>query len=70
MKSYIIIDMFEKDFGCEGLPEGQEMETEVSLRTVDGEILEVTIPDAELVSKDINEGDWVHFTSAGEIVKE
>lgn len=70
MKSYVVIRLLEKDFGCEGLPVGEVIKTEVFLRDIDGNDIEVDVPDAELYAKDINEGDWVHFTAKGEIVKE
>lgn len=70
MKSHIIINLIEQDFGCEGRPQGMKAQTEATLRDMDGNIMTVTVEDDELVRKGINEGDWVHFTSDGEIVKE
>lgn len=70
MKLYVVTKMLEQDFGCEGIPEGKDVEIDVFLRDEEGNTLEVTIPDAELIRKDINEGDWVGFTAEGEIVKE
>lgn len=70
MKLYVVTKMQEQDFGCEGIPEGKEVETDVFLKDEDGNTHEVTVPDAELMRKGINEGDWVGFTTEGEILKE
>lgn len=70
MKSHLVINLVEADFGCEGRPEGMKTQTEVVLRDMDGNVITVTVEDEELVQKGINEGDWVHFTSGGEIVRE
>ncbi len=50
---YKVIDIIEPDFGCEGLPDGQEIYCEVILEN-NRECLTVKIPDAELYQKDIN----------------
>lgn len=70
MKSHLVINLVEADFGCEGRPEGMKLQTEVVLRDMEGNVITVTVDDEDLVKKSINEGDWVYFTSSGEIVKE
>lgn len=70
MTSYVVTDIKEEDFGCEGMPEGHERKDEVLLRSIDGEKISVTILDKELYAAEINVGDWVHFDIAGRICKE
>ena len=70
MKSHLVVNLLEADFGCEGRPEGMKAQTEVVLRDIDGSVMNVTVDDEELIKEDINEGDWVMFTRTGEIIKE
>lgn len=70
VKTYIITKIFDHDFGCEGIQDGSELLVDLSIRDVDGNALEVSVSDSELVKKNINEGDWVYFTNTGEIRKE
>lgn len=70
MKSHLVVNLLEADFGCEGRPEGMKPQTEVVLRDIDGSVMNVTVDDEELIKNDINEGDWVIFTRTGEIIKE
>ncbi len=58
---YKVIDIIEPDFGCEGVPEGQEPCCEVVLKNESGEIKNVSVPDAELYRKDILPGSVVSF---------
>lgn len=57
MKKYTIIKIYEPDFGCEGLLDGQQRMDDVVLKDMDGNEMKVQIPDAELYAKNLNEGD-------------
>lgn len=71
MAAYIVKQIYEADFGCEGMPDGSEIQAEILLRSEDGEEISVMVPDGELYDKNINEGDRVHFDAAdGSIIKE
>lgn len=51
---YKVIDIIEPDFGCEGLPDGQELCCEVLLENQEsGERITVKVPDALLYEKEI-----------------
>ncbi len=57
---YIVKEILEPDFGCEGLPDGQELCCEVILESGEsGETLTVKAPDAELYEKGIDVGSEV-----------
>ena len=60
---YIVSEIIEPDFGCEGLPDGKEPECEVVLCTETGEKLSVMIPDKELYEKQITESSTVDYTN-------
>ena len=57
MKKYTIVKIYEPDFGCEGLLEGQQRMDDVILRDNDGNEVTVQIADDELYAKNLNEGD-------------
>lgn len=59
--TYKVIEIIEPDFGCEGLPDGQEPMCEVILESSDGNRISVTVPDRILYEKMINEGMNVSF---------
>ena len=66
---YIVKDIAEPDFGCEGLPDGEELCCEVLLESVrDGSALTVKAPDAELYEKDIDIGSRV-IVSGGKLLR-
>ena len=48
---YKVIEIIEPDFGCEGLPDGQEPVCTVILLSDSGEKLSVSVPDMELIIK-------------------
>ena len=50
-----VVDIIEPDFGCEGLPDGQEICCEVVLESEAGRV-SVKIPDAELYRQRIDVG--------------
>lgn len=68
MRLYKVIEIIEPDFGCEGLPDGEEPMCDVILLSDSGEKLTVKAADMELYRKAINEGDTVDYTN-GIIVK-
>jgi len=70
MTAYVVTEIKEEDFGCEGMPEGYTRKDEVLLRAVDGEKICVKVSDKELYEKNINVGDWVHFDIEGNVIKE
>ncbi len=53
---YRVIDIIEPDFGCEGIPEGEEPCCEVLLEDENGGRLTVKAADAELYRKCITVG--------------
>ena len=56
---YHVLRIDEQLYGCEELPEGQPVLCDVLLEDAAGQRKVLTIPDAELAEKDINEGDAV-----------
>lgn len=58
---YQIIDIYEEDHGCEGIPDGEEPMDQVLLRAEDDTKHWVRIPDALLLQKDWKEGDWISW---------
>lgn len=67
---YKVMDIIEPDFGCEGLPDGEEYCVDVVLQNLDkAETITVNIPDAELYKKEINTGSVVKFEN-NELLKE
>lgn len=59
---YIVKDILEPDFGCEGLPDGQELCCEVILEDQEsGQVLTVKAADAELYEKGIEVGSAVTY---------
>ena len=60
---YIVKDIIEPDFGCEGLPEGEEICCEVILEDKEnGNKSVIKVPDAELYKKNIDIGSQVRIT--------
>lgn len=57
MKKYTILKIQEPDFGCEGLPEGQQPVDDVLLQDESGNQITIQIPDAQLYASNLNEGD-------------
>ncbi len=53
---YIVEDIIEPDFGCEGLPDGEEPCCEVILKDNDGKTMTMKVADAELYGKNITVG--------------
>ena len=65
---YRVKEIIEPDFGCEGLPDGQEPMCDVVLEKDNGEKETVRIADRELYAKEVTEGCLVDYTN-GCIVK-
>lgn len=61
MESFIVKNIIEEDFGCEGRPDGYKPKCKVVLRDLSGNEMNVLVDDEELYSKNINTGDQVHF---------
>ena len=59
---FIVKEIIEPDFGCEGLPDGQEPMCSVILSDGNGSELTVEVPDRELYAKEITEGTIVEYT--------
>lgn len=60
---FVVREIIEPDFGCEGVPDGQEPLCEVVLADENGARMSVAVPDAELYKKKITEGAFVEFTN-------
>ncbi|WP_458458442.1 hypothetical protein [Pseudobutyrivibrio sp.] len=67
---YIVKRIQEADYGCEERPAGYQFQVLLLLRDETGQEIDIEVADAELLSKDINEGDWVFFDKDNEIIKE
>ena len=67
---YIVKRIQEADFGCEERPEGYQLQVLLRLRDEIGQEIDMEVADAELLAKDINEGDWVYFDKDNKIFKE
>lgn len=67
---YIVKRIQEADYGCEERPEGYQFQVLLLLRDETGQEIDMEVADAELLAKDINEGDWVVFDKDNEIFKE
>ena len=66
--TYLVTEIFEPDFGCEGIPDGEEPCCEVWLRDENGNELTMKVPDAALYSRVITEGCRVELRE-GELVR-
>ncbi len=67
---YIVKRIQEADVGCEEHPEGVQVQVVLKLRDEAGQEIDMEVADADLLAKDINEGDWVFFDKDNEIFKE
>ncbi len=67
---YIIKKIQEADYGCEERPAGYLPQVLLHLCDETGQEIDMEVADAELLAKDINEGDWVFFDKNNEIIKE
>ena len=67
-ESYLVVNIEEQDFGCEGRPDGTEAMVDVVLQKADGTKIRIEEKDKRLYELDINEGDSV-FLQDGRIYK-
>ncbi len=58
---YMVVEIQEPDFGCEGRPEGYEPLDRVILKQDCGNMQVMQEKDAVLYEQNINVGDWVTF---------
>ena len=58
---YTVTKIIENDYGCEGVPDGQEPMVKVKLRDESGSVLWITEKDALLYRLGIDEGDRVYY---------
>ncbi|MCI5905724.1 MAG: hypothetical protein MRZ61_11350 [Oscillospiraceae bacterium] len=58
---YTVIKIIENDYGCEGVPDGQEPTVKVRLCDESGAVLWITESDALLYRLGIDEGDRVVY---------
>lgn len=54
---YTIIDIYEEDYGCEGIPENGEIICNVILENEKGERKTVKLPDSYLLKNKLDIGD-------------
>lgn len=67
---YKVTDIIEPDFGCEGLPDGEEYCVDVVLTdTETHKNITLKVPDAELYKKEINIGSFVKYEN-NKLIKE
>jgi len=66
-RRFVVEDIAEEDFGCEGRPDGTEKMDIVLLKSEDGEEKKLRVRDAELYEKGIEVGASVELDSSGEL---
>ncbi|MBR1556102.1 MAG: hypothetical protein IJ644_12035 [Oscillospiraceae bacterium] len=54
---YLILKIIEEDYGCEGIPEGEELLCRVLLQDESGEQVWKKLPDSLLTEQHLEEGD-------------
>ena len=69
MKKYTITNIYEADYGCEGLREGEQLKVVVHLKDEKGEIMTLEEEDAWLITNKIKEGNKVIINTSGRLVK-
>lgn len=69
MKEYKVKEIYEADFGCEGLPEGQRLKVVVRLVDMDGNETSIQAEDEWLIKQDINEGSMVVMDMEGRLLR-
>ncbi|MBR0485974.1 MAG: hypothetical protein IJJ69_14560 [Oscillospiraceae bacterium] len=57
--NYLILKILEEDYGCEGVPEGEELLCRVLLQDESGQQVWKKIPDSLLTEQNLNEGDRI-----------
>ncbi len=66
--TYTIIDIAEPDFGCEGVPDGQEPLCTVLLQGEHGEKRSVQIADALLYARNLDVGSTLQLDEQGRLL--
>ena len=67
MKKYTITNIYEADYGCEGLREGEQLKVVVHLKDEKGEIMTLEAEDAWLITNKIKEGNKVIINTSGRL---
>lgn len=70
VKQYTIKRIVEDDFGCEGLPEGEELQVTLVLQDADGRLRRLRMPDSQAYALGLNEGGCLSLDDDGCIVDE
>lgn len=60
---YKIIRICEEDYGCEGIPENEELMCSVLVQDIDGNEKLMRIADSYLLKNNLNEGDFLEIES-------
>lgn len=68
MPFYTILSIDEPDFGCEGLPDGQEPLCDVVLQSETGETRRVKIADALLYARNLDVGSVLQLSDSGHVL--
>ena len=69
MKKYTITNIYEADYGCEGLREGEQVKVMVHLKDENGESITLEAEDAWLLANEIEEGSKVIIDVLGRLKK-
>lgn len=69
MKKYTITNIYEADYGCEGLREGEPLKVMVQLKEENGEVMTLEAEDAWLITNKIKEGNKVIIDPSKRLMK-
>lgn len=58
---YLVLEIFDEDYGCEGVPEGQDPLCAVHVRDENGNDSWIRLTDRYLTDNGINEGDNIEI---------
>ena len=56
---YEIIDIYEEDYGCEGVPDNEEIMCIVSLRNENGDEKHIRLPDSFITENSMKKGGYM-----------
>ncbi len=59
--NYKILEICEEDYGCEGVPEGQEPMDRILVIGSDMEKKWIRVSDRYLIENNLNEGDYIEI---------
>ena len=65
--TYRIISIIEDDYGCEGIPDDEELMCSVMLRGDDGSEIRIRRPDSFLTANKLNVGDTMEVDDEGDL---